>query len=356
MTPALRLAALSALAFALPQGASTVDTKAAAAIRAEDLKRDLTYIASDELEGRATPSEGQRKAAEFLAKRMTEIGLEPGGAESKFLQPVDFTPRRRNNNKTESAPAKVDIYNVVGVLRGTDPAAGAIVFSAHYDHLGRGKPNKDGDEIYNGADDDGSGTVAVLALAKAFKARAEKPKRTIVFVCFTGEETGGFGSKGYVKNPAVPLDKTICDINLEMLGRTHDIGKKRAWVTGWEYTTLGPILAKGAKAAGVEIYQDPYPEQQYYMRSDNVAFVQKGVIGQSISAGSNHPEYHTVDDEVDRIDFENLEALVRGIYLGSALIASGAETPKPTGDSLMPGRKTRSEEKPASSPTSPPAK
>lgn len=314
------------------------DLAAAKTITAADLKKDLEYLASDELEGRATGSIGQQKAADYLVKRFAELKLEPGGDNKTYKQKINYKPRKRN--KSESAPATdaapIEVCNVVGILRGSDPALGAIVFSAHYDHLGRGRANKEGDDIYNGADDDGSGTVSVLALAKAYSSRGAKPKRTLVFACFTGEETGGAGSQGYVKNPPVPLEKTICNINLEMLGRTHGIGEKRAWLTGWSITTLGPILAKGAKAADIEIYEDPYPEQKYYLRSDNVSFVNEGVIGQTVSAGSNHPQYHTPDDEVGLIEFNNMELLIRGVYLGSSMIASGAEEPKKTGDSLMP--------------------
>ncbi|MFN0205059.1 MAG: M20/M25/M40 family metallo-hydrolase [Planctomycetota bacterium] len=314
------------------------DLEAAKQILADELKRDLTFLASDELEGRLTGSPGEKKAAEYLAKRFEELKLDKSGEKKSYLQQVDAG--RLDHNKKEGEP-KTEIYNVIGVIKGTDPDAKAIVFSAHYDHIGRGKPNKEGDDINNGADDDGSGTVAVLALAKAYKSRAKAPKHTLVFACFTGEEMGGFGSKGYVTNPAVPLEKTLCNINLEMLGRSHGIGKNKAWVTGWEYSTLGPILAIGGKAAGVEIYQDPYPEQRYYMRSDNVAFILKGIIGQTVSAGSTHEDYHTPNDEVDKIEFDNMEKLVRGVYLGSSLIASGAETPKPTGDSLLPPKKAK---------------
>ncbi|MBI3820654.1 MAG: M20/M25/M40 family metallo-hydrolase [Planctomycetes bacterium] len=321
------------------------DKAAAATIKAADLKKDLSYIASDELEGRATGSQGQWLAGEFLAKRFEELKLEKGGDGDSYHQKVDFTPRKKKKDaddapasgpaaKPTTKPAPVEVSNVVGILRGTDASLGAIVFSAHYDHLGRGRADEKGDTIYNGADDDGSGTVSVLALAKAYSSRRDKPKRTIVFACFTGEEIGGLGSKAYVTTPKVPLEKTLCDINLEMMGRSFGIGEKRAWVTGWDVTTLGPILAKGGKAAGIEIYPDPYPEQMYYYRSDNMAFVSKNVIGQTVSAGSNHPQYHKPSDEVGLIEFDNLEAIVRAVYFGSARIADGQDEPKLTGDSL----------------------
>lgn len=335
----------STFALVLPlcatQGAESApaspDRAAMLAIRASDLKADLTFLASDELEGRATPSVGQAKAAAYLGKRFAEIGLEPGGDGGTYLQSVSVPPRRsRRSADTASAPAAGEAHNVIGILRGADVKSGAIVFSAHYDHLGRGMPDESGDGIYNGADDDASGTVSVVALARAFATRKERPARTLVFACFTGEEVGGLGARTYVQRPAVPLAETVCNINLEMLGRTHDIGPRRSWLTGWEYSTLGPILADGAKGADVEVFPDPYPQQDFYLRSDNVQFVRNGVIGQTLSAGSTHPDYHTPKDESDRIDYGNLESLVRGIYLGAARIASGAETPKPTGPTLAP--------------------
>ncbi len=348
--PAARPASAPATAQPAATPIAPAVAKAMARITAEDLRKDLTFIAADERGGRATPSQGQHEAALYLEARFREIGLAPGGGGTSFLQPVPVPARRSRRNAEEPEPKgdgaapKPELpepVNVIGILKGRDPAAGAVVISAHYDHIGTGKPNEEGDGIYNGADDDGSGTVAVVALARAFSALEPRPQRTVVFACFTGEETGGFGSNAYVTSPPVPLAETLCDVNLEMLGRTHGVGAKRTWLTGWEFSTLGPILARHATGAGVELFPDPYPEQRYYMRSDNMAFVRKNVIGHSLSAGSTHPDYHGVDDEVDRIEFDNLESLVRGIFLGVAAIASGAETPKPTGASLLPERTPR---------------
>jgi Zn-dependent M28 family amino/carboxypeptidase len=332
---ALALLALLALPPAAKDGPDPVDLAMVEQIRAGDLRRDLEYLASDELEGRATPSPGQEKAATFLEKRFEELRLEPGGAKGTYGQPVEL-----------SRSGAERVRNVVGILRGTDPEAGALVLSAHYDHIGVGKkPNANGDRICNGADDDASGTVAVLAIARAYAARRSAPRRTVIFALFTAEEIGGLGSRAYVGSPPVPLAKTLCDVNVEMIGRTHGVGPRRAWVTGHDLSTLGAILAKGARAAGVEVFADPYPEQNFYRRSDNFSFVRKGVIGHSVSAGSTHGDYHTPEDEANRIDYANLEALARGIYLGSSLIASGRETPAPTERSV-----------PASKPASVPAR
>jgi Zn-dependent M28 family amino/carboxypeptidase len=184
----------------------------------------------------------------------------------------------------------------------------------------------DGDWISNGADDDGSGTVALLELAQAYASMKPAPARKVLFCAFFGEEKGGLGSRFYVENPAHPMDKTVCDVNIEMIGRSFDVGKRVAWVTGYDYSDLGKTLAEGGAAIGVKIIPDPYPRQNFFLRSDNVAFVKHKVPGHSSSAGSTHPDYHGVNDEVDWIEFENMESIVRAVFLGAAPIADGSRT------------------------------
>ena len=229
--------------------------------------------------------------------------------------------------RLESVKSDADVSNVVAMVA---PAPGpmaeeALIFTAHYDHIGMTAP-VDGDWIFNGADDDGSGTVALLELAQAFASLKPAPARKVLFCAFFGEERGGLGSKFYVENPAHPLGKTVCDVNIEMIGRSFEVGPKVVWVTGYDYSDLGAILAEGGTDAGVRIIPDPYPRQNFFLRSDNVAFVRHKVPGHSISAGSTHPDYHGVDDEVERIEFENLEAIVRAVVLGASRIADGSRT------------------------------
>ncbi|MFT4710443.1 MAG: hypothetical protein ACI8Q9_001571 [Planctomycetota bacterium] len=215
-------------------------------------------------------------------------------------------------------------YNVVGKLPATlsnagggpegPPSAaamGAIVLSAHYDHL-RSRPRSEGDAedvdlIYNGADDDASGVAAVLEIVEA-AAFEQHRERDIIVLLATGEEIGLVGTTYYLDHPAVPLDKTLCNLNFEMIGRPDDAGGGfgKLWLTGYDYTNIGPDFA----AKGIAVVRDPHPEMNYYQRSDNYAFVQKGIVGQSFSSYNGHKDYHHVSDEVETIDFWHMEAAV----------------------------------------------
>ena len=159
-------------------------------------------------------------------------------------------------------------YNAMGILKGTDPSGEAILISAHLDHLGRRDTVPGDDKIFNGADDDASGTVAVIELAEAL-ARRGSPKRTVIFACFGSEELGGLGS-GHVRDrPPVPLEKIVANVQFEMIGRPDPIvPPKTLWLTGYERSDLGSELA----ARGARLVQDPHPEMKFFQRSDNYSF------------------------------------------------------------------------------------
>ena len=191
-------------------------------------------------------------------------------------------------------------WNVIGILRGSDPAAAneVIVLSAHLDHMGVNE-SLTGDKIFNGADDDASGCVAVLELARALAA-GKRPRRTIYFVGFGSEERGGYGSTHFRDNPPVPLSQIIANLNFEMLGRPDPkVGADKLWLTGYERSNLGPELAK----QGGNVVADPYPAQNFFQRSDNYSLAERGVIAQTISSYGLHTDYHRVTDDVSRIDF-----------------------------------------------------
>jgi hypothetical protein len=247
----------------------------------------------------------------------------------------------------------VTSYNVIGRIRGQgtsahpELASQAIVVSAHYDHLGeshedapaapKSEPSGDGDarksgaapttedHIYNGADDDASGCAAVLEIAGAIAAGA-KPARTILFLFATGEEIGLLGTDEYLDHPVVPLASTIANLNFEMIGRPDPlVGANGAmWLTGYERTNLGPAFA----AAGLAIKPDPRPEQHFYERSDNIAFVRRGIVGQTFSSFNLHADYHRVTDEADRIDYAHMEACVQSGCRAVKLVADGALAPE----------------------------
>jgi Peptidase family M28 len=214
---------------------------------------------------------------------------------------------------TESADTSAT-WNVIGVLRGSDPkAAGeAIMLSAHLDHLGVNE-SLTGDKIFNGADDDASGCVAVLELARVL-ASGKRPRRTVYFVCFGSEERGGFGSQHFISQSPVPLTQIVADLTFEMLGRPDaKVAVGTLWLTGYERSTLGPELAK----QGAAIVADPHPEQSFFQRSDNYPLALRGVIAHTVSSFGLHADYHRPTDEVSKIDFpfmtRSLNSLVKPI-------------------------------------------
>ena len=214
---------------------------------------------------------------------------------------------------TESSDASAT-WNVIGVLRGSDPkaAAEAIMLSAHLDHLGV-NDSLTGDKIFNGADDDASGCVAVLELARVL-ASGKRPRRTIYFVCFGSEERGGFGSQHFIANPPIPLTQIVADLTFEMLGRPDPkVAAGMLWLTGFERSSLGPELAK----QGALIVADPHPEQSFFQRSDNYPLALRGVIAHTVSSFGLHTDYHRPSDEVSKIDFpfmtRSLNSLVKPV-------------------------------------------
>ena len=172
-------------------------------------------------------------------------------------------------------------WNAVGMLPGSDASLShaAVLFSAHLDHLGVGKPVND-DSIYNGADDDASGVVAVLELARVLGSGA-KPKRTVIFALFGSEELGGFGATYFHQHSPVPLTDIAANLEFEMIGRTDSAVKADTlWLTGWERTNLGPVLAEH----GAHLVGDPHPKENFFARSDNYVLAKQGMVAQTISS------------------------------------------------------------------------
>ena len=204
------------------------------------------------------------------------------------------------SGQTEAAESR-STWNAVGILRGSDPKAAGqvIVLSAHLDHLGVNEAATGGDKIFNGADDDASGCVAVLEMARVF-ASGRRPRRTIYFVCFGSEESGGYGSRYFIANSPVPLTDMVTNINFEMLGRPDaKVPAGTLWLTGFDRSDLGPTLAKH----GAALVADPHPEQNFFQRSDNYTLAVKGVVAHTISSFGLHTDYHRASDEIGKIDF-----------------------------------------------------
>lgn len=201
-------------------------------------------------------------------------------------------------------------WNALGKLRGSDAKArdSAVVLSAHLDHLGVGPP-VDGDTIYNGADDDASGTTAVLELARVLTS-GPRPRRTVIFALFGSEETGGLGSTYFSEHPPLPLEDFAVDLEFEMIGRRDPaIPDDDVWLTGWERSNLGPTL----QLHGAEVVADPHPEQNFFARSDNYVLAKKGVVAQTIGSYGLHADYHQPSDDLAHIDFRHMDAVIGGL-------------------------------------------
>jgi len=217
------------------------------------------------------------------------------------------------------------VANVVGVLPGKSKKDEYVIFSAHYDHLGVGRP-VNGDSIYNGANDDAAGTTAVILLGRYFKALGNN-ERTIVFATFTAEELGGYGSQ-YFSRQFDP-SKVAAMFNIEMIGTESKWGKNSAYITGFEKTDMGTILQKNLGGTGFNFYPDPYPDKQLFYRSDNETLARLGVPAHTISTSKmdSEPNYHKPSDQVETLDLENMAMIIRSIALSSKTIVSGKDTP-----------------------------
>jgi hypothetical protein len=294
----------------------------------DHIRADLTVLSADSLQGRRTGTVGSRKAAEYIAKQMKNIGLEPGG-DSGYIQRVPLEAHEgeltslQNWDAYKALPADQRVVdgNVIGILRGTDPVLkdSVILVDAHYDHLGIGV-HVYGDSIYNGADDDASGIVTVLQIARNLKA-GPKLKRTVIFLATTGEEVGLLGTNWYVAHPAVPLTSMTANMEIEMVGRPDSLagGSGKGWLTGFERTTMGKMFHD----AGLGIVPDKRLSQHFFERSDNIAFAKHGIPAQTLSSFNLHGDYHQPSDEVSKIDFTHMNALVSAATKAVQLLANG---------------------------------
>ncbi|KAF2327546.1 M28 family peptidase [Flavobacterium nitrogenifigens] len=282
-------------------------TKYVKAISEKDLKKMLYTVASDEMEGRETGSKGQKKAGLYMIEQYKKSGISfPKGAKD-FYQPVPaaFMNARRNQNLPDSE-------NIWAYIEGSEKPDEVLVISAHYDHVGI----KDG-EVYNGADDDGSGTVAVIEMAKAF-AKAKKqghgPKRSILFLHVTGEEHGLHGSRYYSENPLFPIENTIADINIDMIGRRdveHSNTNNYVYVIGADRLSSdlhNAVVSQNEKYIKMDLdfkFNDPKDPNHFYERSDHYNFAKHGIPAVFFFNGV-HEDYHGKGDEPQKIEYDAL--------------------------------------------------
>ncbi len=345
--------------FTLAQASTKTNSparKAAESITAAQMRAYLSFIASDEMEGRDTPSRGLDITAKFIAMQLSRWGFKPAGDNGTFLQKIGVKRKQVPTSQTQSQqtrpshpfsfnsnekydPTKmvgdeyVTTQNVVAIWEGSDPVLRNeyVAIGAHYDHEGI-NPNALGpDKILNGADDDGSGTTGVLAIAEALAKSSKRPKRSILFVWHCGEERGLWGSEYFTKYPTVPLERVITQLNVDMIGRSKKAGdtnpknkdlsgENEIYVIGLKMmsTQLGNVTESVNKSfLNLNYnfkYDDPKDPNRFFFRSDHFHYAVKGVPIIFWFNGK-HEDYHGVDDEPEKIDYQKMEKIARTIFL-----------------------------------------
>ena len=276
-------------------------------ITATDLKTHLTIVASDEMEGRETGSAGQKKAGNYLIDqyKSNQIPFPKGATDYYQRIPAAYLNEKKNENLADSE-------NIWAYIEGSEKPNEVIVISAHYDHVGV----KNG-EVYNGADDDGSGTVALLEIAQAFKIAKNEghgPKRSVLILHVTGEEHGLHGSRFYSENPLFPMVNTITDINIDMIGRRDELHKDSnnyVYLIGSDYLSSDLYnICEAANKNYVNLFidykfNDRTDPNRFYYRSDHYNFAKNGIPSVFLFNGV-HADYHKATDEVDKIEFDAL--------------------------------------------------
>ena len=305
---------------------NTVSKKMAAedyanTINAENLKTDLYTFAGDQMEGRMTGENGNNMAAEYLRNFYIDAGVESPIEENNYYQPI---PASYFNGGSNGNPSQ----NVVAFIKGSEKPDEIIVLSAHYDHVGI-----ENGEVYNGADDDGSGTVALIEIAKAFqkaKKQGNGPKRSILFLHVTGEEIGLYGSRYYTENPLFPLSNTVVNLNVDMIGR---IGSEKEGNDNYVYLIGSDKLSQelhdvseavNKRYTNLELdytYNDDNDPNRFYYRSDHYNFAKKNIPVIFYFNGT-HKDYHKHTDTPDKIEYELLAKRSRLIFLTAWEIAN----------------------------------
>jgi len=310
--------------------------KFAKTITEKDLKKHLYTYASDEFEGRDTGSKGQKKAVEYLRNFYIQNDIKPGDPDKDYFQKMTL-------NISRGDEGNVDTENVIAIIEGSEIPEEYLILTAHLDHVGYGRTGSRlrksyvgeiKDRIHNGADDDGSGTVAMLEIAQAFKQASKKgkgPKRSIIFLHVTGEEKGLLGSAYYSDNPIYPLSKTVANLNLDMIGRIDPTrkGDKREYIyiigSDHDSQDLHNISEQtNLQTVNIDLdyrYNAKDDPQRFYYRSDHYNFAKKGIPIIFYFSGT-HEDYHLPSDTPDKINYDLLELRSKLIFYTAWNIAN----------------------------------
>ena len=287
-------------------------TDYAATITQKDLKKLVYTLASDSFEGRKTGEKGQKLAAEYIANYYKERQIAATMNDGNYLQRIPMEYFRGRSKDSAS--------NVVAYIKGSEKPDEYIVLSAHYDHVG-----VKGQKVYNGADDDASGTSAVLEIAEAFNKAAQNgqgPKRSVVFLNVSGEEIGLFGSKYYTEHPIFPIKNTVANLNIDMIGRVdekHVNNPEFVYLIGSDKISneLHQLSeATNKKYVNLELdytYNDENDPNRFYYRSDHYNFAKNGVPIIFYFNGV-HKDYHKPTDTADKIRYDLLQKRTQLIF------------------------------------------
>ncbi len=284
---------------------------ALATIRVDDLRDYERWLASDDRQGRCAGEAGNDEAGDWIARQFDEMGLAPLGADGSFFQPFEFAVRGGERGQ------KAATRNVVGFWEGSDPElkAQVVVLGAHYDHVGTtksfdagraGRPTPQ-DQIWNGADDNGSGTSTLLEVAEAFAMGDVRPKRSLVFIAFSAEEQGLYGSAWWCANPTVPRENVVAMVNLDMVGRNADRPVEMAAI-GSLQEELWRRLVEASRPAAPDLALDL--KDHYLPDSDHASFIDAGIPATFFYTGE-HGDYHKVSDSWDKIEYERMAQIGR---------------------------------------------
>jgi hypothetical protein len=290
-------------------------------VKPESVRAHEDFLASDVLRGRGSATSDEVVAATYVASRFEAYGLKFAPGMEGYLQtaPVPTTKATRRAH----LPADATTTSAIGYLPGADPAAGVLLLSAHLDHLGV----RDG-AVMHGANDDASGTTAVLELAQALAASGPH-RRGILFVCYGAEELGGIGSRWFAAHPPVPITDIVVNIEFEMIGAQDPrLSAGAMMMTGYDRSTLGQELAKH----GGLVTADPYPEQHFFQRSDNYGLALAGVVAHTISGWAVTPTYHRPTDTIANLDIAFMTRAIQSLVAPVRWLADGDYRPQWTGE------------------------
>lgn len=288
--------------------------------------RIISFLASDSLKGRANETKELQRAAYFIAGEFAKDSLRYFPGLQSYLQPYSLstlpeTEKQKDSNGHFISP-KIQL-NVVAVLPGNQLPNETIIFSAHYDHIGVARSGKD--TVFNGANDDASGTTALLMLAHYY-AQRKSNARTLIFCAFSGEELGLLGSNVFANT--IDLKNVIAGINIEMIGNTNAAHKNSFFITGERRSNLGKIARKNLKGTSYRVVSEPDEQKDLFRRSDNYSFAQLGISAHTfMCSDDDEPCYHKTCDEVERLDIPNMVNVIRAISIAIRSLVDGKDKP-----------------------------